>query len=116
MINVNIFVEFNNEMMKFFQDIAKVKEEYLNKTIKNNIKLHEKTKITYKTLNKEEKKQKNDEKEKKHKLGGNLTFDNNNTLVDSKNTVRNHTEFLKLYWKDKITSYNFKESIVNESK
>jgi hypothetical protein len=115
MINVNIFTEFNNEMVKFFQDLTKVKEEYLNKTIKNNIMFNEKTKITYKSINKQEKNEKKDGKEKILKPG-NLTFDQNSLFVESKNTVKNHTEFLNKYWKDKINSYKVKESIVNDIK
>jgi len=65
MINVNIFTEFNSEMIRFFQDLTRVKEEYLNKTIKNNIIFNENTKINYKSLNKQEKNDKKDEKDKK---------------------------------------------------
>ena len=104
-------------MIKFFQDITRVKEDYLSKTIINNVIINEKTKITYKSLNKEGKSvNKEEKKSMKTNNAFNITSDNHHLFIDSKNTVKNHSEFLNVYWRDKVTSFIPKESLVNDGK
>ena len=52
-LNINIFNEYTEEMSKFFNELTKVKEKYLDNKVRNVLLVEEKSKISYKNFLKE---------------------------------------------------------------